>query len=406
MNIAFRIAQRYLWGKKSTNTINIISGISVLGIAIGTAALVLVLSVFNGFEELLGNLTSAFNPDIKITPTKGKTFDADTLLLQKIARLPEVASISSTLEEVAFFEYEGSQDFGILKGIDDHYAKVTGIDATLREGSFRLREGDRNLGIVGAGMRNKLSIDIDAPFQVLNVYIPKREGASALEPPFKKRFLYPTGTFATQQDFDSEYILAPLALVQELLNLPNGVSALEIKLKNAAYTSAVVKSIRQTLGTHFIVKDKYQQNEAFMKIMNIEKWISYAILSLTLLLVAFNMIGALWMVILDKKQDITILKSMGANSQLIRNIFLYEGLFYCAIGIGIGYMLAILLYILQKQYGLVSIPEGFAINAYPVNLRLIDFVIVAATVLLIGLSATLLPARFAANIDMVLKTDA
>ena len=324
MNLSLKIARRYLFAKKSTNAINIISGISVFGISVGTAALILVLSVFNGFEDLITGMFSNFNPDVKVTPLLGKTFQIEEEKLVQIKDLEGVAFVSKTLEETAVFEYKGSQDFGTLKGVDEFYNQVTSIDSTIREGDYQLKDGKRNLAVLGVGLRNKLSVNVGDYLSTLTVYMAKRKKVSPTQNPFKKRLVYPVGTFVIQQDFDNEYLLTSLEFAQSLLGVKNEVSTLEIKLVEHSDAELTLTAIRNIVGEDFVVKDRYQQDEAFLKLMNIEKWMSYAILSLTLILVAFNMIGALWMIVLDKKNDIAILKSMGANRELVRNIFLGE----------------------------------------------------------------------------------
>ncbi|MFK7933014.1 MAG: FtsX-like permease family protein [Saprospiraceae bacterium] len=405
MNLPFQIARRYLFAKKSTNAINIITGISVLGLTIGTAALILVLSVFNGFEDLLSGLFSNFNPDVKVVPTKGKTFAVDSISLEKIMALEEVETISKSLEEVAFFEYEDNQDFGSIKGVDKFYKEVTAIDSTLREGDYLLEKGEREFLVLGAGMRMKLGVNIENRFEPVTVYMPKRKKVSALQQPFIKKFAYPTGTFSIQQDFDNRYILSSLRFAQDLLNMPNQISALEIKLTENANAAQAVAAIQTILGADFTVKDRYRQDEAFLKIMNLEKWLSYLIVSLTILLVAFNMIGSLWMIVLEKKKDIAILKSMGAEENTIRNIFLNEGLLMSLLGAAIGTALAVLLYVLQINFKLVTIPQGFLVDAYPISMRFTDVLIVLITVLTIGLIASIPPALRAKRISALIREE-
>jgi len=404
MNLPLKIARRYLFAKKSTNAINIISGISVFGISVGTAALILVLSVFNGFEELLTGLFSSFNPDIKVLPANSKIFSSDEASIKKLKEIDGVLFVSSTLEEVAFFEYKGSQDFGVLKGVDEYFDDVTGIDSTLREGNYILDQEDRSMAVMGVVMRNSLSVNIDDDFTSLNVYMAKRK-KSMFGEPFKKRFLYPAGTFVIQQDYESRYVLASLGFVREILGYPKELTALEIKLSDDANLSQVKKDITSIFGETVIIKDRYQQDEAFLKLMNLEKWLSYAILSLTLILVAFNMIGALWMIVMDKQKDIAILKSMGAVDKTIRNVFLNEGLLLCLLGLLIGFTIAIVLYVSQKVFGLVPIPAGFIVEAYPISIRLFDFIVVALTVVGIGLLASIPPALRAARVSALIRED-
>ena len=368
----------------------------MLGISIGTAALVLVLSVFNGFEDLIMQLFSRFNPDVKITVAIGKTFIPDSTQKADLMALPVVTYLSETLEAVAFFEYSESQDFGILKGVDSNYHKVTGIDSSIFEGAYSLREEDRYYAVLGGGMRNKLSVNIDDPFEPLAVFMAKRGKTGAMEQPFKKRFAYPSGTFKIQQDFDNQYIIVSLGFAQALLGAQGEVSALEIKLQPGADASATIEDMRRIMGSDFLVKNRYQQDESFLKLMNIEKWMSFAILSLTLILVAFNMIGSLWMIVLEKKSDIAILKSMGASDKTVRNIFLGEGFLLCLLGLGTGFLLAFALYFLQTHFGLVPIPDGFVVNAYPISMRFIDLLSVMVVVLSIGMLASV-PAALRAN---------
>ena len=405
MNLPLKIARRYLFAKKSTNAINIISGISVFGISVGTAALILVLSVFNGFEDLLTGLFSSFNPDVKVLPREGKVFVLEPEELAKIKELKGVENLSSTLEEIAFFEYKGSQDFGVLKGVDSNFDEVTGIDSTVREGQYLLRDGERVMVVLGVVMRNNLSINVDDDFSMMSVYMGKRKKVSALGDPFKKRFVSPAGTFVIQQEFDSRYVLTDLDFVRDLLEYDKEISSLEIKLTDGADSEAVIQSIKNVLGDKIEVKNRYQQDEAFLRLMNVEKWVAYAIVSLMLVLIVFNMIGALWMIVMDKKKDIAILRSMGAVDQTIRNVFLNEGLLLSLLGLLIGFVLAILLYVIQKYLGIVPIPAGFVVDAYPISMRMVDFLVVGCTVLAIGWLASVPPAIKASRISPLIRMD-
>lgn len=404
MNLPIRIARRYLFSKKSTNAINIISGISVVGVAVGTAALILVLSVFNGFEDLIMGMFDSFNPDVKVTAVKGKTFKVDSSKIYQLNALPGVDQVSQTLEEVAFFEFEGNQDFGILKGVDEHFAAVTGIDSMVREGAYVLKDGQRNLAVLGLGMRNKLSVTADN-FSSINVYMAKRKASSMSTKPFNRRFFAPAGTFVIQQDFDNQYILTNLKFARELMGMKNQVSALEMKTNTSVGMETTLAQIQEILGNELEVKSRYQQDEAFLKLMNIEKWMYYALFSLALILVAFNIIGSLWMIVLDKKNDIAILKSMGAGESTIRNIFLNEGLMLCLLGLFIGFTIAVVLYIAQKTVGIVTIPAGFVVDTYPISMRLPDFVVVAITVVIIGLLASIPPALSAGKVSAIIQGD-
>ncbi|MFN7119436.1 MAG: FtsX-like permease family protein [Saprospiraceae bacterium] len=405
MNLSLRIARRYLFAKKSTNAINIITGISVFGIAVGTAALLLVLSVFNGFEDLISSMYSNFNPDVKIVPAQGKTFTADSVLLDKLYRVEGVALISQTLEETAFFEYKGSQDVGKVKGVDQFYMEVIRIDSTVREGRYNLQQDGVEQAVLGLGMRNKLQVNVDDLFSPMTVYMPKAREVGMFEPQFRRLSVYPVGTFVIQQEFNNEYVLTSLDFARALLDAADAVSALEIKLQADANQSQVVEEIRQIVGPDLSVKNRYEQEEAFLKLMQIEKWLSYAIVSLMMLLVSFNIVGALWMIVLDKQKDISILKSMGALDTTVRNIFLNEGLLLALLGIGIGFIIAILTYLVQKVFGIVSIPGNFIVEAYPISMRFIDFVVVAVTVAAIGVLASVPPALRAQRVPTIIREE-
>ncbi len=398
---------RYLFGKKSTNAINIISGISILGISVGTAALILVMSVLNGFEGLIKGLINSFNPDIKITLVEGKTFNYDTILIHKLNRAvgkicypanPDGNFIHPFIEETALLEYKGIKDFATLKGVDSSYSiSVNGIKDKISEGRWMLQTAMGPGAVIGSGVRNKLAISVDDEFEKLIAYMPDANGNPLV--PFKKRSLIPSGIFSLQQEYDNKYVFVDLAFLQDLLNKPNQVSGFEVMIYPNYPKNKVIQQVKQILGPAYKVLDRDQQDAAFYKLMRIEKWVSYAILSFVLVLVAFNIVGALWMIVLEKKKDIMILKSMGMNNQFVRKIFLNTGLLITGLGILSGMFLAGVLYVLQIQYGIVPIPEGFLVDRYPIALKFIDFVVVGITVTLMGYFASLLPAKKAASLD-------
>lgn len=405
MNLPLKFAGRYLFAKRSTNAINIITGVAVFGVAVGAAALILVLSVFNGFEDLINAMFSSVNPDVKITAVKGKTFDADTTMLAKLKAIDGIEVISQTLEEVAFFEYKDNQDFGILKGVDDQYMLVNGIDSMVREGAFKLEDNQRALAILGLGMRNALGVNVDDLFTPISIHMPKRRTSVFDTKPFRTRLAYPYGTFIIQQDFDNQYVLTSLEFVRELMAMENKISSLELKLYPGFNIPTTFSAIRNALGPDFDVKNRYQQEESFMKLMQMEKWLSYAIVSLMMLMISFNIIGALWMIVLEKKKDIAILKSMGATDNTVRNIFLSQGVLLCLVGVGIGFAIALGAYLMQKSYGLVSIPGNMLVDAYPISIRWLDFLIVLLTVSFIGLLASIPPALKARRVQAIIREE-
>ncbi len=408
MKISLSIARRYLFAKKSTNAINIITGVAVVGVAIGTAALVLVLSVFNGFEDLFMGMFNNFNPDVEITAAKGKTYTADEEMITRIQLgVQGIAATSRVLEEVAFFSYKDKQGFGILKGVDSHYTRVSQVDRTVREGSFMLRKAGVDQLVFGLGMRDRLGVDVSDPFSAVMVYMPKRrQRPGSLESPFTTRSAYPAGSFLAQQEVDNEYVIASLAFVQELLKYDyTTVSALEMRVQRGYRAEDVAAGIQQLLGPDYVVKDRRAQEESFLKLMQVEKWLSFAIPGLMMLLISFNMVGALWMIVLEKRQDIAILKTMGMSDLEVKKTFVYAGMLLTGLGIGLGFGLAILLYILQKTVGIIQLPGEMMIDAYPVSLRWRDFVVVLSVVGFIGYLASLLPASRAERMPAMFKED-
>lgn len=402
--LSFDIARRYLYGKKSTNSINIITGISIFGISIGTAALILILSVFNGFEQLLSGLFNSFNPDIKVLPYEGKYFEITDETILQIQQIDDVTAVSKTIEEVSLFEYKGSREIGTIKGVDEAYLKVTQLDSLIVNGRFVLSENNINYGIIGAGLRNRLSLSTRDQLTPVTVYMPQKKQKIIGAKEFKARELYTSGVFSVRSETDYQYLLSNIDFVRELLDQDNACSALEINLNDYQNVEETKRKIAQLLGDGFVIKNRYEQDETYMKIMQIEKWFSFLIAGLTMLLIAFNLVGALWMIVLDKQGDISVLRAMGYHKREIRRLFSYLGLLITCIGILLGFLLALIAYVLQKNYGIIAIPEGFLIDSYPVSLRLGDFVIVSVTVLSIGFLASILPAAKASRSALQLKS--
>lgn len=404
MNLYLSIAARYLTGKKTTNAINIITWISIIGMAIGTAALILILSVFNGFEGLLTGMLNNFNPDIKITLTEGKYISKGQIDLKKLTSIKGVAAISFTIEETCFFDYKGSQEVGIIKGVDKNYLKVTGLDTSIIMGEAKFGQSTE-YGLLGSQMNTKLSVNPSDVFSTITAYMPTDEDKSPLSKPFNTLSFYPSGTFSVGGDIDVQYILVNYDAVNILLGKEDHFSSIEIKLSGDVKEKTVKEELQSALGSGFRVSNRYQQDESFIKIMNIEKWISYLIACLTLLIIAFNLVGSLWMIVLEKKKDIAILKSMGLTKRGIQVIFLLLGLLISCLGMIVGYLLGVVLYWMQKQYGLVSVPEGFMVDAYPIELRAGDFIVVTITVLIIGLIASLLPSYRAGKVSSFVRQE-
>ena len=406
MNLPLRIARRYLFAKKNTNAINIITGIAVFGLTVGTAAMVLVLSVFNGFEDLITGMYSELNPDLLVTPSEGKYFEITDGELAQIYAIDGVEVVSKTVEEKAYFVASRDQKtIGILKGVDENYDEVTKIDSSIQEGRYRFSRQGANLGVLGYEMRNKLDVNVNNPLSFINVYMLKRKDTGPFEQSFRKRTFYPAGTFVIEPEFNRDYILSSLKFAQDLLAIGDKIGALEVKLYPGFPPSEMAKEIAKIIGPDFEIKDRYQQNEAFLKLMQVEKWMSFAIIVLMLLLIAFNLIGTLWMLVLEKRKDIAILKSMGAEDSMVRNIFLYQGILLSIIGMLVGFLFALLIYYVQKRYGIIGIPGAFEISAYPISLRYFDFFVVGITVAAIGFLASLMPARRAKQESALIREE-
>ncbi len=400
MNFSFDIAKRYLFKKKRTNVINIVTGISIIGIAIGTAALVIILSVFNGFEDLLSGQFNAFNPDYKVTPATGKRFTVSEDQMNQITKIPGVIAAAKVLEEVALFEYKGTQEIGIIKGIDPGFMDVIPLDSFLLSGKEKFNSNTIEYGLVGLGMKVKLNVNINDRLNPVTIYMFSEKKKLIGSSDFSFADLYPSGTFSVKSDTDAQYILSSLEFAEKLIGSKGYYSALEIKASDEISDELLKKEVYQILGNEMDIKNKFEQDSDFLKIMNIEKWVSYLIVSLTLLLVVFNLVVCLWMIVLEKKKDISIMKSFGVEDRTINRIFFNIGGLISLIGMGIGFFLALLLYLLQSELGIITVPDGFMISAYPIKLKIFDFVVVGITVLVLGLLASFLPARKAGNIEI------
>lgn len=403
MRLTLEIAKRYLLGKKSSNAINLITWISITGIAIGTAALLLILTVFNGFKSLLSDMFDAFNPDLKITLVEGKVFDLDSLQADDILKIDGVIGLSKTIEELAMFEYDNTQKIGVIKGVDKAFSRVTDIDTTLISGSFVTRQGNINYGVIGMGLSNMLGVNHRDAITPITVYMPFRKSKGPLAKEFKIKELYPSGIFSVKGESDMKYVISSYGFVNRLLDYDDKLSAIELRLDPDANESKVRADLLALIGDGYKIANKYQQNETFLKIMNIEKWVSYLIACLTLLLIAFNLVGSLWMIVLDKKKDISILRSMGLESKDIERIFKEVGLLITGIGLALGMILAISIYLLQKNVGIIHIPDGMMTTAYPVDINFMDFIVVPLTVILIGYGASILPSRVAGRMSTSLR---
>lgn len=397
MNLSFYIARRYLLGKKSQNAINIISGISVVGVSVGTMALVIVLSVFNGFDQVVKSLFSSFDPDIKISVVEGKTFIPGESVSRKILSLPGVAAISEVVEENVLLLYGDKQHIATIKGVDEAFEVVSGIDSMIYEGTMKLKDRNRSYAVVGQGVAYSLRIGLSFidPLFVYTIDRKARFNMAQPEESIRRDFIYPSGIFSIEQGFDSRYIITSIEFVRELLSYENEVSFLEIKLDPGFAADKVQQQITAIVGPGFYVKNRQQQNELFYRVMKSEKWAIFLILTFILIIASFNIIGSLSMLIIDKKSDIVTLRNMGANRRLIENIFLVEGLLISVIGSLLGMALGTGISWIQQRFGLIKLSGSgtFIIDAYPVQIEAIDILLIWITVLLIGWIAARYPVK-------------
>lgn len=400
MNLELNIAKRYLFSKKSTNAINIISLVSGTAMLFGTMALILVLSVFNGLEGLVKSLYAVFYPDIAITAVEGKTFDISNELRQQLTSINYIDAYSFTLEENALLEYSDRQHICTIKGVDKNYFKVVQkFDTFMVDGKKILQKDSINYCIVGVGVAQKLGMNAAQAFNPVTIYMPKKGSASfaSMENAFNKSYVTPSGAFAVSDEFDSKYTFVPLDFFQQLTDNNDKASQIEIRLKDNTQTDMAIQQLQQKLGKSFAVKSRYEQNEVLYKILKSEKWITFAILVLIMVIASFNIIGALSMLVLEKKKDIATLTALGIHKNNIIKLFLLEGILMSCVGAFIGMLLAFILCILQQKVGLVPMPgTSFLVQYYPVKMQVFDFAVVALVVVIISLIAAYLPARKAA----------
>lgn len=394
----FYIARRYLFAKKSHNIINVISGISVVGVTVGTMALIIVLSVFNGFESLIVSLFNTFNPDLVITAKEGKTFRAGEFPSEDISAIPGVYVLTEVVEENALLKYRDQQYIATLKGVSEDFERMSGLDTMLVDGRFLLYEREMPRMIMGAGVSYFLNAGLRDLLNPIVVYVPNRTGKITLQmdQAFNSKPVFPSAIFSIQQDFDTRYAIVPIAFMRQLLYYDDEVTAIEIGLEEGFSANRIKAEIQKILGDEFTVKNRFEQQALLYKVMQSEKWAIFLILTFILIIATFNVISSLTMLILDKKKDIAVLHSMGADNQLIKKIFLLEGTMISIGGALTGLFLGGAVSWLQQTFGLISLGDGngsFVIDAYPVQIIWTDFLIVFATVIVLGLLAAWYPVK-------------
>jgi len=397
LNLPLHIARRYLFAKKSHNAINIISLISVCGIVVATLALVCALSIFNGFTGVVASTFSDFDPELQIVPVKGKVFDPNTAELLQIKDLPEIDFISESLEENALIMYGERQEPIVLKGVSRQFRNLANVDHLIVDGNFALREGDVENAVIGVGLAMFMGVRANFTDPV-QIYMPKRNVRVNPANPstaFDRSDVFISGVFALNQaKYDDQMLIVSIDLARELLRYETEVSSLDIKVRDNADISTIQKKIKSILGEDLMVKDRFQQQEDLYRMVNIEKWVTFLILAIILLIAVFNIVGSLTILIIEKNEDINILKSLGASNKFITRIFLTEGWLITMVGAIAGIILGLTLCFLQQEYGLLALGSGtgqFVVDAYPVQVQWPDIILIFITVNIIGFLAVLYP---------------
>lgn len=398
MRFPLFIAGRYLFAKKSHNAINIITMVSVVGVAVGTMALIVVLSVFNGFERLILSLFNAFHPDLEISLAEGKSFSMEHFPAGELKDVPGLIRYGEVVEETAMLTYRDRQHLVRMRGVSENFRHMTGLDTLMVEGTFILQEGERNYMVLGQGVAYTLGANINDFLNPLSIYVPRRGPTSFMHPAqaFQAASLYASGVFAVQAEFDMEYVVVPIRLARHLLEYTDEVTSVILMLEADAPVQRVQASIEALLGPDYLVKNRLQQQDFLYRIMQSEKWAIFFILSFILVIAAFNVIGSLTMLVLEKKEDIQTLHKLGASRRTIRRAFIMQGMMVSAGGALGGLLLGGFLCWLQMRFGLIRIQAdgAYIIDAYPVAMQFADFFLVAVTVTAIGLLASSIPAAY------------
>lgn len=396
MRLSLYIAKRYLFSRKKQNAINIISGISMVGVAIGTTALVVILSVFNGIDLLLQQNTDNLTPDLVISPAKGKFLPVDSLYYEGMNRIKGIAYYDPVVEEKALLKYGDHLKPVTLKGIDQAYEKHVDFSGNMVQGDFRLKSGDSFLGVVGYGIARELGMGLKF-LTPLKFYYPNKN-SSSIQSALNTEFLFPSGFFSSQQDIDSRMILTDIDFARQLFGIGEQVSKIEVKLKPEAELEEVKENLQLLVGGKFKVEDKYEINRSFYAMMKSEKLAVFLVLLFILLIASFNIVGSISMLILDKKEDLGVFKALGMNRKKIISVFKTEGLLITVSGAFIGLGIGVTVCYLQEKFGFIKLGDGsYIIEAYPVKLIWGDILLIMGTVLLIGYLASYFPVKYLVN---------
>lgn len=367
----------------------------MLGVFVGSAALIIILSVFNGFEQLVLSMYNTFTPDLRVEPALGKTFEVNDPAFQSLRNDKRTASFTEVLQEKALIRYGKAQHIGLVKGVSDDFTLNRKLDTAIIDGAFKLKRNGEDFAVIGSEVQAFLTVNVNNDFEDLQIFTPNKNARNSLNPAdeFTARSIHPSGVFEVQQEFDN-IILVPISFARQLLNEPSKVSGVEINLKPGASLKAFKNELSGKLGKDFIVKDRVQQNELLYKILNSEKWAVFIILTFVLIIAIFNIIGSLTMLVIDKRRDIAILNSLGADNSLIRNIFFTEGMMISMIGCLAGMLTGLVFSFFQQRYGFISMGRfDMMVDAYPVDLKISDFLLVFVTVFIISFMASSVSSR-------------
>lgn len=397
MNLSIFIARRYLFSKKKQNAINIISIISMVGVMIGTTALIVVLSVFNGIDTLLTTVTDSFTPDLTISPAQGKFFATDSVLLERLEKTPGIASFDAVVEENSLVKFGDKLVPVVVKGVDEAYASHVGIEPTIVSGKYTLREGDKPTVVLGYGIAAALRTRLGMQHPV-TFYYPDKTVSSASMSALNSQRIYPIGIFSAQQDIDGKYVITGIETARELFGVPGEISKIEIKLKDPDNLSSLKASLAAQIGTTYKILDKYDLNRSFYAMMKSEKLAVFLILLFILLIASFNIVGSVSMLIIDKKEDIGVYQALGMTREKIISVFKLEGNLITGVGAIIGLVVGTALCLLQEYYGFITLGNGsYIISAYPVKVVASDILIIMLTVIAIGYIASHFPVKYLVN---------
>lgn len=406
MNLSFFIAKRYLISKKSTNAINVISWISIVAIAITTAALVIILSAMNGLTSVVADLYHAIEPDLKVTAVNSK-YITDKQITNNLKSIEGIKHISYSIEENALIKLDDKQAVVTIKGVDSEFKKLTKFDTVVYEGNYRFEYNNQYYGVFGRGVANKLGVNINDFVSPISIYTPMRGKVESINPEdaFNKISISPAGIFSLNDDFDYKYVLIDLKAAQQLFDCPNSFTSVEIGIENKENIETIQQLLEAKLGNEYIVKNRFQLNDVLFKTLKTEKLWTFLILAFILIIATFNIIGALTMLIIEKKKDIKTLYNLGADQQFIRNIFMKEGFLITSVGALSGLILGIVVCILQQHFHLVTFDDQSVIPFYPIEMQWKDFLWIISLVMGIGFLAAIYPVRIFTKNNLIHLND-